>query len=96
MLMIAIPQADIPLLNGDGCNVRINGQATVINVKAIISVMERTAAKFLTNTMLVRMCSSVQHQMGMKTSSIMYCDPSNINKLKKKHVLRITHLKLTD
>lgn len=30
MLMIAIPQTDIPLLNGEGCNITINGQQTVL------------------------------------------------------------------
>ena len=30
MFIIAIPKNDIPLLNGDGCNVTINGQSTVL------------------------------------------------------------------
>ena len=33
MLLIAIPQTDISLLNGDGCNVKINGQQTVLRRK---------------------------------------------------------------
>ena len=30
MFVIAIPQTDISLLNGDGCNVTINGQQTTL------------------------------------------------------------------
>jgi hypothetical protein len=30
MFLIAIPQTDIPSLNGDGCNVKINGQQTLL------------------------------------------------------------------
>lgn len=47
MLIIAIPQADIPLLNGDGCNVRINGQATVLKREGEYLCYEENRCKIL-------------------------------------------------